>query len=131
MQYEILFDNELDRITVVGRGVAEVQDFALLAEDLINHEDFKPGVSVLQDYRDAHIADLSPKEIRSIASIASDRSLKFGKGRWAIVTADDVSFGMARMWYGLACNSLDIIANVFTDIDKATKWIESDEAGLG
>jgi hypothetical protein len=80
----------------------------------------------LIDARDA-VTDLTADQVRLLVQRAAKVLATAGVGPTAIVTTNDLVFGMARM-YALLADGVGVNAEVFRDIRSATDWLGSFEA---
>jgi hypothetical protein len=65
---------------------------------------------------------LTTGQIRRLVQRAANMLRVADLGPTAIVTNDDVIFGMARM-YALLADSVGVAAEVFRDVDSASRWL--------
>jgi hypothetical protein len=72
--------------------------------------------------------DLTADQIRRLVHRAADMLRVAQLGPTAIVTDDDVVFGMARM-YALLAEREGIVAEVFRDVESANRWLDSMATG--
>jgi len=80
------------------------------------------GRAELVDARNA-TTDLSAEDVRRLVQRAADM-LRTGRlGPTAIVTTDDVVFGMSRM-YAMRAEGVGAEARVFRDVESATRWLD-------
>jgi len=61
-------------------------------------------------------------QVRELVKRAADMLRLVDLGPTAIVTTNDVVYGMARM-YSVLAEGAGVVAEVFTDIDAATAWL--------
>jgi hypothetical protein len=66
--------------------------------------------------------DLTAAQVRQLAQRAADMLRLVELGPTAIVTTDDVLYGMARM-YSVLAEGVGATAEVFRDMESATKWL--------
>ncbi len=124
VEYELSINEDPKCAVVVACGKAEAVDFTRIVRDLINHKEFKVGMSFLHDYRNVDVGNLSVNDARGLAIMAGSCREEFGKGRWALLMSDGLAFGMARIWHGSVDARVDIAIEVFRETDEAIKWIE-------
>ena len=72
-------------------------------------------------------ADLTTEQIRRLVQRAANVLRVVDVGPTAIVTNNDVVFGMGRM-YSLLAESVGAAAEVFRDLESATRWLDRMEA---
>jgi hypothetical protein len=67
--------------------------------------------------------DLTAEQVRRLVQRASDMLRVTPLGATAIVTTNDVLYGMARM-YSVLAERVGAVAEVFRDVDSATQWLD-------
>lgn len=77
--------------------------------------------SELIDARDA-TTDLMPAQVRQLVMRAAAMLRVVKLGPTAIVTTDDVVYGMARM-YSILAEGVGARAEVFRDLESAIRWL--------
>lgn len=85
---------------------------------------FEEGLRLVADFR-ASNAPLSAEEVRLLASYAKGVDARWGETKWAIIAADDVIYGLARMYSALT-NDHRVETFVFRNPLEADDWL-----GLG
>lgn len=78
--------------------------------------------SELIDARGA-TTDITSDQVRRLVRRAADMLRLVDLGPTAIVTTDDVVYGMARM-YSILAEGVGAAAEVFRDMESATRWLE-------
>ena len=78
--------------------------------------------SELIDARGA-TTDITSDQVRRLVRRAADMLRLGNLGPTAIVTTDDVVYGMARM-YSILAEGVGAAAEVFRDMESATSWLE-------
>jgi hypothetical protein len=68
---------------------------------------------------------LTADEVGKLADYAKKTDAKWGVTKWAIIAADDLTFGLTRMYMALT-EDYHVTTNVFRDANKADDWL-----GLG
>jgi hypothetical protein len=79
------------------------------------------GLAELIDARDARTA-VTPDQIRILVEQVRRRAKTGAIGPTALVTTDDVVFGMGRM-YSILAESFDPRFQVFRDLESAERWL--------
>jgi len=73
--------------------------------------------------------DLSTEQVRRLVQRAARMVRDVKLGPTAIVTTNDVVFGMARM-FSILAESVGVDAAVFRDVPSATRWLEDHSTSL-
>jgi len=107
------------------------------ADGLVTFHEVIAHLDVEQRNRDLHRAelvdargattDLTANEVRRLVQRAAEMLRGVDIGPTAIVTTNDVVFGMARM-YGMLAESVGVNAEAFRDMQSATSWLRRFEA---
>ena len=107
------------------RGLATgVVTFAELVDHLMEEEnDDALGLAEVIDARGA-TTDLTSEQVRTLVSMTDALVRKGRFGALAIVTDNDVAFGMARM-YEILAEPLPIEFGVFRTLGDAIAWLEA------
>ena len=116
---------DADRSLVLSRGWGAVTgaDLLMHVRSLRTDPRFQPQFSQLFDFRATTDVRVDAQSVREIAA-----QNPFGAGaRRAFVVANDVAFGMARMYQILTEVSPDEL-EVFRDLDEALRWLGVAEA---
>lgn len=108
-----------DLVTLTLSGNLDAECLHQIKADLALRTDVRPEHSLLVDLRLACFDHLTPRAVRSVASLP----LKFApNARRAIVSPDDLGFGLARMFENLRADQTRAF-RVFRDIDAALDWL--------
>ena len=112
-------DTSLGVVFTTADGVLTAEDVERHRETLRQDPDFDPGFNQLIDLRDVVEFGISAGDI---AKVSRNQKL-FGKGsRRAIVTATDLSFGLARM-FEMHTDVDSGEVRVFRDVAEARRWL--------
>ena len=114
----------IDRI---NRRLVTRADGLLTFRDINAHLDVEESnrdleYSELFDARDA-TTNVTLEEVRLLARRAAEMLRLVDLGATAIITTNDVLYGMARM-YSVLAESEGVAADVFSDVETATEWLE-------
>jgi len=103
------------------------------ADGLITFRDINAHLDVEESNRDLEFSELfdareattnvTLEEVRLLARRAADMLRLVDLGATAIVTTNDVLYGMARM-YSVLAESEGAAADVFSDVESASEWLE-------
>lgn len=117
----ISFSVDHSRRRVVTRASGLVT-FAELSEHLDAEERARAlDLAELFDARGA-TTDITPDEVRQLVKRAVDTGRRISLGPTAVVTHNDLVFGMARMYSILVEDSAPV--GVFRDLEPAIEWLE-------
>jgi hypothetical protein len=117
LRYDVPIASDL--VFVSGFGAVSVADGTSLAHDMVSDERLAPSFAMLVRVAEVDVAVVGNREG---AAEAVTRLRKRGLRRTAVVAADDVGFGLGRMFatraaeYGLA-------VQVFRDDLEAVSWL--------
>ena len=121
MEYSPVFGG----IYIVVNGRLTALDIVNVFDELINFPEFKTGMNTLWNVTDATHPDLTTDDIRVIATHVHRFAEKRGNGKVAWVVANDVDFGIGRMFEMLTDREIPMTYRVFRDIVEAKLWLGS------
>ena len=120
---EIVYDAENKLFINRVYGILRLSDVEQNVKNIVAHPDFVPGSDTLWDLTNAKIEKLSLDELTHSASEKLIREdLKDTEPKFAIVTADQLQFGLARQLITFAFPDIPNI-RVFLTMEDALKWI--------
>ena len=103
------------------------------ADGLVTFHDVNAHLDVEQRNRDLHrpelldargaTTDITSEQVRRLVRRAAEILRNADLGPTAIVTTDDVAYGMARM-YSILLEDVGANAEVFRDVASATRWLD-------
>src|SRR4030095_9907317 len=102
------------------------------ADGLLTSHDINAHLDLEQKNRDLELPELfdargattnvTTDQVRHLVRRAADMLRFVDLGATAIVTTNDIFYGMARM-YSVLAESEGAATDVFTDVESATKWL--------
>ena len=105
-------------VTHTGTGAISIEEVEAALCARLEDQDFRPGMKVLWDCRDASISSLSAAEMRRLISYHTKHKDDRGGGMTAIVVPRDSDYGTARMLQTYA-DDLPWETMVFRDLASA------------
>jgi hypothetical protein len=118
-------NHDTRRLTILRRGILNIDD---LIESVIRMRAMNVwSYSVLVDAREAS-TNLLPAEAHTL--VAKIRTIGDGRERGpiAVVAADDLTFGMVRMFAALA-EPTGMRVSAFRQVSDAERWLQRMSAG--
>ncbi len=112
-----------DWIVVRTRGLAAVEGFSAFLSDVVTHPDWRSGMDLLLDHRDLDGSALSEEDIHQLTDEAVAIDGELGGGRWAVVLANDLGFGLARMWQSVPEGKGIPRRRLFRVVEEAEAWL--------
>ena len=124
MPFTYHIDSNARILFIVGEGAITQAERLAAMHAWLRDPAFRPGLRTLCDFSTATTTpDLS--DLREIIAIINQNAASIGQTRLALVTAKDVTFGVARQFQILAePTSLDI--QIFVDREAALAWLRED-----
>ena len=120
-EIEIVPDRNLVFVTIEGQ--MGIQDALQMFESYVTHPEFKAGMNVLMDLREAYITP-SPDDIQSLAGHVRERLAARGTGYKVALVADaGIKRATAEVYQSLA-QSMPMEVQVFNNEDTAYHWLE-------
>jgi len=127
---EMAFDPKKQRLRTTSSGMLSLSDLLAHLDD--EERQGNLGVSELFDAR-ASTTDLTANQVRELVDRMSRHAREGGLGPTALVTQNDLVFGMARM-YSILSEDFDPRFRVCRDIESAERWLDAGappESGSG
>lgn len=113
------------RVTAEGLLSREALEETISA--LMGNGRAAPHVDLLWDLRAARLNEINGTDVRRLAALVSAKGRHCRGCKAAILVADDVGFGIGRMWELLTEDDLPIHSRVFRSAAEAEAWLEAQE----
>ncbi|MCA9441716.1 MAG: STAS/SEC14 domain-containing protein [Candidatus Omnitrophica bacterium] len=94
-----------------------------LIDKMLDHPDFRKGMSTLWDIRGVDAASVTREHMREMRMFNLGREEKRGYGRMAILVDSDINFGLSRM-YHVVGDLPHIEMSVFRELNEAEQWLD-------
>ena len=120
-QIEVNKSSRFCQVRVVGR--MDMSEYESAVEAFLDHPDVTPGMATVYDLREAEMSHLNADDFRSMSFHNGKFASRRGRARVAIVVADAVTFGLARMYEVLGATP-NLETQVFSDHAKAIQWVQ-------
>lgn len=112
-------DKEHRLVLTTGSGVFDLATALAHQDQLVRDPDFDPCYSQLLDLTQVTKVEISAEDVRKLA----ERSVFWHCSRRAILVANDLEYGFARMFEMLRENAGEKGIKVFRNLDAALEWI--------
>lgn len=112
---------------IVVAGVVVPAEYDAAVRRVLAHPRFQPGMPLVFDLRAADLSRLTAEAFRGFAVINQDFAGRRGRARSALLVADDLQFGLLRMYEVLGATQ-NLENRVFRDLDDAIAWARGDAA---
>lgn len=122
MGHTIVLNRELG---VIVLRATERMDFAELGRvfaEILSVPGFTPGVSLVADFREGQ-TQVSTEQIRQLAGIAQAMDGQWGVAKWAILTGNDLTYALVRM-FGTLTSDCKVTTQGFRDLAAAGEWLD-------
>lgn len=128
MHFEILDESHHGRLVIKTAGPYTVDDNIEMIRQIVAHEKWHHGMSILVDHRNTSFAQATVADIFHLTEVTAIAEKHHGYGRCAIV-APDVDYSKAAMYEFQANTDLRAVTRVFPpqDYQEAIRWLESGE----
>jgi len=121
MSFTYHIDSSAGILFIVGEGTITQAERLETVRTWLRDPAFRPGLRTLCDFSTATSTPNLP-ELREIIAIINENATLIGRTKLALVTAKDVTLGVARQFQILAeATSLDI--QIFADREVALAWL--------
>jgi hypothetical protein len=125
--FEIEFRAEEPFVRVTTTGSLTREGFERFIEALIAHSNWRRGMSILSDYREAEARPLSAADIRAMSVFYAGLQERLGPGKSALVVSESLDYGIARMWISLTEMKVSREIRVFHALEEAEAWLKQSE----
>lgn len=124
MSHTLTLNDELGVIVLRAKEAMSFDEFCGVFKEMVRLPGFREGLSLVADLRGSG-TKLTGENIRQLAAHARATDAAWGDTKWSIIAADDLMFGLSRM-FGALTDDHQIDTHVFRDVEKADGWL-----GLG
>lgn len=125
INYRILPENRL--IVFSNWGVTSLEEIFDLSRNLWSDPEISESYDAILD--NTHLEEpFTSKEIYKL--IESRDALKWTTGKLAVISPDDVVFGLSRMHEMMSENKSPSTIRVFRDKSSALKWLDREELDI-
>jgi hypothetical protein len=121
MSHTLRFNHELAVIVLRTTKVVDLSELERALDEVVHLPGFKKGLCLVIDFRASEPA-LSAADIRHLVEYAEKTDLKWGRTKWLIIAADDVTYGLSRMYIALA-EKHEVTTHVFRTLTNADDWL--------
>ena len=124
MSFTYHIDSSAGILFIVGEGAITQAERVETMRAWLSDSTFRPGLHTLCDFSAATSTPSLP-ELREIMAIINRNATLIGRTRLAVITARDVTLGVARQFQALAeASPLDV--QIFADCEAALAWLRED-----
>ena len=124
MSHTIVLKRELGVIVIRAIECMDFPELSQVFAEILALPGFTPGLSLVADFREGQ-TQISTAEVRQLASVAHAMDGQWGVAKWAVLTANDLTFALVRM-FGALTSDCNVTTQVFRDLVAASDWL-----GLG
>jgi len=124
MSFTYHIDSRAGILFIVGEGAITQAERLETMRTWLSDPAFRPGLHTLCDFSAATSTPSLP-ELREIIAIINQNATLIGRTRLAVVTARDVTLGVAHQFEVLA-EASPLIVQTFTDREAALAWLRED-----
>ncbi|MCE1205581.1 MAG: hypothetical protein LWW79_13365 [Holophagaceae bacterium] len=121
MDYTLQFTDGV--FVVKTSGLAELPIFLAFIDALLAHPAWGPGARLLVDHRALDVSPFTFGAVQELADQCARRAQAIGPARIALLVADDLGYGMNRMWAALVQGRLDFTGSIFKSQEEALAWL--------
>jgi len=124
MPHSIKLNDALGVIVLRSAGNVDFTELRNDLDELVRLPGFREGLALVADFRGSS-TPVTAAEIAKLADYAKRTDAKWGVTKWAFIAADDLTFGLTRMFMAMT-EDYDVTTQVFRDDIRADGWL-----GLG
>ena len=125
MEFEIAFESEKNRFVIKTCGFYAVEDNISIIKQLELHPNWRKGLDVLVDHRQASFETARVDDIRHISEAMAVFEKKYGSRRCAIV-APSAGYSLVAFYKYDVDSKVDLVTKIFPsdEYDKALSWLD-------
>ncbi len=124
MSHTIVLNRELGVIVLRATERMDFGELSSIFAEILTLPGFTPGLSLVADFREGR-TQVSTAEIRQLSGVAHAMDGQWGVAKWAILTANDLTYALGRM-FGTLTSDCKVTTQVFRDLGADGDWL-----GLG
>jgi hypothetical protein len=124
MSFTYHIDSSAGILYIVGEGAITQAERLETMRAWLSDPAFRPGLHALCDFSAATSTPSLP-ELREIMAIINRNATLIGRTKLAMVTARDVTLGVARQFQALA-EASPLNVQIFADREAALAWLRED-----
>jgi hypothetical protein len=124
MPFTYHIDSSDGILFIVGEGAITQAERLDTMRAWLSDPTFRPDLHALCDFSTATSTPNLP-ELREIIAIINQNATRIGRTKLAVVTARDVTFGVARQFQALA-EATPLNVQIFEDREEALAWLRED-----
>jgi len=126
MTLNTIIDTNINIVIHTAYGKFGPDDVKHILHGLINNSDFRIDMNVVWDFRGVSDINFSADELKQIVAHIEAYLVYRSPGyKLALVTDDDLIFGLARMFM-VYCEHLPIEITTLRSMDEAMQWVKAD-----
>lgn len=125
MSHEVKITRNGQRLDVVTAGNLTAAEFHTMIAEVGEICQRKGIAQVLINHAEAHVHGLTVAEIQGVAQLCTTINEALSGGRVAVLMADDLDYGLARMWLTYTADLLSYESALFRDFAEAVAWLDN------
>lgn len=123
MEHSIRIDNEKKYVEVSTRGVASSAGFISFISELLKPSNMALEYNLLVEISDLDTSSLLSSDVKDIVDFLEQHRDELPQKKHAIVAADSLAFGFARMYQIMAEDYTPMTTRVFGFREQAENWL--------
>ncbi len=123
----IYVDEVVGIVRVYPTGKMTIDELKKIFWMMITHPNFRPGMSTLLDLGDASLTPLTTADLKEFGAFVQKFAAKRGEAKSAVVTHQDIDFGIARMYEMWNEKNSPVQLRVFRSVSEAEVWLLTGE----
>lgn len=122
--FELTFDEKRNVMYAVHCGQYTLPLLKKYTDAIVNHPRWRPGMSLLADFRRADASQLSSEDVQTYVQYSRQFSEKMVGTRVATVADKPLNFGMIRVWEAYASIEGSVLEyRLFKTVEEAEAWL--------
>lgn len=125
MEHSFSWGGDPEDVLLTVSGIASAAEFTGITDELVADPRFRPGASMIFDYRELDLGGMSAGTLRSLADSIAQRRNKIGAARIAVVFSRAVDFGVYRMFAAFSESQTSVTGAQFWSLEDARDWLRA------
>ena len=123
MKWTIEFVKHGNYFRVVNQGIYEAGDSVKLYQNIFSDKSWTSGSSILMDNRQVDYRNVNYRVMSQSSHNLINYETQIANSRIGYIVGSQVGFGVCRQFQLLMEGKLAVNIEVFTDEEKAVKWL--------
>ncbi|HEU4881545.1 MAG TPA: hypothetical protein VFT45_04845 [Longimicrobium sp.] len=126
MEWTVDFGRAEEYVVVTTRGAFSPEDHRRMTEDIVSREEWRPGMAVLFDHRQADFGDSGLEAMQRAGENHREHDDRIGNGKAAVLMNTPVNFVRGRQFQLLTEGKVEARLQIFLNEAEAIRWLREE-----